>query len=184
MDVHYGHFGGLPLLVQSLPPDAYGVPYQIWQQNRWQLRTTQPLNRLPYAVESPFNAYARQQEPTCFIQTRAEVLQKIPAGVMEKTIAHAKITRLQSLAQGRHLRRAIRPQSRCAASLGRSLIPDQTSRDPLNYRRHTCWQFIILSCSVISAVLVEIIRFKPRFEARPRVVWPVRLSFSYRCVLN
>jgi transposase-like protein len=35
------------------------------------------LNRLPYAVEAPFNSYHRQHEPTCLPQTRIDVLQKI-----------------------------------------------------------------------------------------------------------
>ena len=36
-----------------------------------------PLNRLPYAVEAPFNSYRRQHESTCLPQTRVDILQEI-----------------------------------------------------------------------------------------------------------
>ena len=32
------------------------------------------LNRLPYAENAPYNSYARQHEPTCFPDTRVDVL--------------------------------------------------------------------------------------------------------------
>jgi hypothetical protein len=35
------------------------------------------LNRLPYAVEAPFNSYHRQHEPICLPNTRVDVLQEI-----------------------------------------------------------------------------------------------------------
>jgi hypothetical protein len=35
------------------------------------------LDRLPYAVEAPFNSYHRQHEPICLPNTRVEVLQEI-----------------------------------------------------------------------------------------------------------
>jgi hypothetical protein len=38
-----------------------------------------PINRLPYAVEAPFNAYDRQHEPTCLPETRLDILQEIYA---------------------------------------------------------------------------------------------------------
>ncbi|KAF2193124.1 putative WD-repeat protein [Zopfia rhizophila CBS 207.26] len=36
-----------------------------------------PLRRLPYAVEAPFNSYHRQHEPTCLPETRVDVLREI-----------------------------------------------------------------------------------------------------------
>jgi hypothetical protein len=36
-----------------------------------------PLNRLPYAVEAPFNTFNRQHEPTCLPETRVDLLQRI-----------------------------------------------------------------------------------------------------------
>jgi hypothetical protein len=36
-----------------------------------------PLNRLPYAVEAPFNTYSRQHEPICLPDTRVDLLQGI-----------------------------------------------------------------------------------------------------------
>jgi len=36
-----------------------------------------PLDRLPYAVEAPFNSYQRQHDPTCLENTRVDVLREI-----------------------------------------------------------------------------------------------------------
>ena len=36
-----------------------------------------PLNRLPYAVDAPFNSNHRQHEPTCLENTRVDLLQEI-----------------------------------------------------------------------------------------------------------
>ena len=36
-----------------------------------------PLNRLPYAAEAPFNSYTKQHEPTCLPDTRVDLLQTI-----------------------------------------------------------------------------------------------------------
>jgi hypothetical protein len=36
-----------------------------------------PLSRLPYAVEAPFNSYHRQHEPTCLPETRIDMLREI-----------------------------------------------------------------------------------------------------------
>jgi hypothetical protein len=38
-----------------------------------------PLNRLPYAVEAPFNAYGAQHESTCLPDTRVDLLREIYA---------------------------------------------------------------------------------------------------------
>jgi NACHT domain len=35
------------------------------------------LSHLPYAVDAPFNAYSRQQDPTCLPDTRVDLLQEI-----------------------------------------------------------------------------------------------------------
>lgn len=35
------------------------------------------ISRLPYAVDAPFNSYRRQHDPTCFRNTRVQVLGKI-----------------------------------------------------------------------------------------------------------
>jgi hypothetical protein len=36
-----------------------------------------PLNRLPYAIDAPFNTYNRRHEPTCLPDTRVDLLQQI-----------------------------------------------------------------------------------------------------------
>ncbi|OCK72916.1 hypothetical protein K432DRAFT_314325, partial [Lepidopterella palustris CBS 459.81] len=36
-----------------------------------------PINRLPYAVDAPFNAYHKQHEPICLPDTRVDLLQEI-----------------------------------------------------------------------------------------------------------
>jgi NACHT domain-containing protein len=40
-----------------------------------------PLNRLPYATDAPFNAYSRQHEPTCLSNTRVDLLHEIQSWV-------------------------------------------------------------------------------------------------------
>jgi len=40
-------------------------------------REDDPLTRLPYATEAPFNCYAKQNEPTCLADTRVNLLQEI-----------------------------------------------------------------------------------------------------------
>jgi Mrp family chromosome partitioning ATPase len=39
--------------------------------------TASPVDRLPYAVEAPFNSYTKQHAPTCLSDTRVDLLQKI-----------------------------------------------------------------------------------------------------------
>ena len=36
-----------------------------------------PLDRLPYAVEAPFNSYTKQYEPICLPDTRVDLLRDI-----------------------------------------------------------------------------------------------------------
>jgi len=36
-----------------------------------------PLDRLPYAEDAPFNSYTKQHKPTCLPNTRVELLQDI-----------------------------------------------------------------------------------------------------------
>jgi hypothetical protein len=42
-----------------------------------QLGPDSPLNRIPYAIEAPFNSYYRQDEPRCLPYTRVDVLDEI-----------------------------------------------------------------------------------------------------------
>ncbi|KAL7773124.1 hypothetical protein CFE70_003088 [Pyrenophora teres f. teres 0-1] len=36
-----------------------------------------PLSRLPYAQDAPFNSYAKQHEPACLPNTRLDLLREI-----------------------------------------------------------------------------------------------------------
>ena len=54
------------------------------------------LNRLPYAVEAPFNSYQSQHEPICLDNTRVDVLQETfdwANGQDEYRLQHAKLLR-------------------------------------------------------------------------------------------
>lgn len=41
------------------------------------MKTDNSLDRLPYAIEAPFNSFARQHESTCLANTRVDLLNKI-----------------------------------------------------------------------------------------------------------
>ena len=45
------------------------------------MKTDNPLDRLPYAIEAPFNSFMRQHEPACLNNTRVNLLNDIYAWV-------------------------------------------------------------------------------------------------------
>ena len=47
------------------------------QQSEWVLTGNSDLDQLPYAINAPFNAYAKQNSPTCLPHTRIDLLQEI-----------------------------------------------------------------------------------------------------------
>jgi NACHT domain len=53
------------------------VSTQLWLTSRRVLTGDVALDRLPYAVEAPFNSYAKQHSPSCLPNTRVELLREI-----------------------------------------------------------------------------------------------------------
>lgn len=41
------------------------------------MKAHNPLDRLPYAIEAPFNSYERQHDPTCLPETHVDVRRQI-----------------------------------------------------------------------------------------------------------